>query len=102
MVTSGLLIFIEIVLVPERGFGVVVLVGEVGPPARAEVDVPAPEASKDALGVLVIPCLESAGLAGEMLFSHNVIHSFTQTITKIVIVFERPQNTNPPTPTTRP
>ena len=42
--------------------------GEIGLPARAEVDVPAPEAAEQRLGILVVMCAELAGFAGVVLF----------------------------------
>ena len=65
-----LLILVEIVLSPQFGLGLPVLVGEVGLPAGAEVDVPAPEAAEGRLGPPVVVGAELAVLAG--VFSHNV------------------------------
>ena len=45
--------------------------GEVVFPARAEVDVPAPDAAGERFGVVVVLCPEGAGLAG-VLLSHNI------------------------------
>ena len=59
------------VLLPNGSLGLCVLVGEVGPEARAEVDVPTPEAAPQGLGILVVVSPELAGLAGEFLFCHN-------------------------------
>ena len=63
------------VLLPNGSLGLCILVGEVGPEARAEVDVPTPEAAPHGLGILVVVSPELAGLAREFLFSHigNVV-----------------------------
>jgi len=60
-----------VVLLPEGSFGLGVLVGEEGLEARAEIDVPPPEAAPEGLGILVVVSPELAGLAGEFLFCHN-------------------------------
>lgn len=70
-IRSPLLILLEIILPTEIQFGFFVLVGEICHPARAEVDVPAPETAKDTLGILVVLCPKTASRAGEFLFSHN-------------------------------
>lgn len=68
-----LLILFEIVLFAECGFGLFVLMGEEGLEARAEIDVPAPEAAEGRLGVLVVVCAELAVLAGVGLLCHKAI-----------------------------
>lgn len=60
------------VLLPDGGFGLCILVGEEGLEAWAEVDVPTPEAAPQGLGILVVVSPELAGLAREFLFCHNV------------------------------
>ena len=67
------------VLLPDGGFGLWILVGEEGLEARAEVDVPTPEAAPQGLGILVVVSPELAGLARVFLFCHNVsfVISFT-------------------------
>lgn len=42
------------VLLPDGGLGLRILVGEVGPETRAEVDVPPPEAALQGFGILVV------------------------------------------------
>lgn len=59
------------VLLPNGSLGLRVLVGEVGPEARAEINVPTPESAPEGFGVLVVVSPEFAGLAREFLFSHN-------------------------------
>ena len=63
----------EVILLADIELGFFVLISEVSPEARAEVNVPAPEAPKDALWVLVVASAELAGFAREFLFCHIVI-----------------------------
>ena len=51
------------VLLPESGLRLLILMGEIVLPARAEIDVPAPETPKQGLGILVVGCAELAVLA---------------------------------------
>ena len=59
-----LLILLEIVLLPEDGLDGVVLVGEIGLEAGAEVDVPPPDAAEHRFRILVVMRSELAVLAG--------------------------------------
>ena len=63
----------EVVFLPKGGLRLFVLMGEEGLPARAEVDMPAPEAAFEGLGILVVRCAELAVLAGVGLLCHGVI-----------------------------
>ena len=51
------------VFLPERSLRLLVLMGEIVLPARAEVNVPAPETPEQGLGILVVRCAELAVLA---------------------------------------
>ena len=53
----------EVVLPPQFCLGLLVLVGEEGLEAGAEVDMPAPEAAEDRFGILVVVRPELAVLA---------------------------------------
>ena len=64
------LILRKVILPPKRCFRLLVLVGKIGPEARAEVNMPAPETADGRFGILVIMCAELAVLAGVFLFSH--------------------------------
>lgn len=68
------------VLLPDGGFGLCILVGEEGLEAWAEVDVPAPEPAPERLGTLFIVRPELAGLAGIMLLCHNAKVFYRMTI----------------------
>jgi hypothetical protein len=67
---------LKVILLAKVLLGLFILIGEIGPEARAEIDVPAPEAAQYTLGVLVIVSAELAGLAGKFLFSHGISFSF--------------------------
>ncbi len=47
-------ILVEAVLFPKGGFGLLVLISKVGLPARAEADMPPPEAADEGFGILVV------------------------------------------------
>ena len=51
------------VLLPERGLRLLVLMGEIVLPAGAEVNVPAPKTPEEGLGIIVVGCAELAVLA---------------------------------------
>ena len=68
-----LLVFLEVVLLPDGGFGLVVLVGEIGTEAGTEVDMPAPESADGRFGIFVVVSPETAGLTRVFLFSHSSI-----------------------------
>ena len=57
-------VFVEIVLLAESGLGLLILMGEIGLEARAEIDVPAPEPAEGRFGILVVMSPELAGFAG--------------------------------------
>ena len=59
-----LLVLVEVVLSPQLGLRLFILMGEVGLPAGAEVDVPAPESSEGRLRAPVIVCAKLAFLTG--------------------------------------
>ncbi len=65
----------EVVLSPQFSLGHFILVGEIGLPAGAEIDVPAPEPSERRLGILIVVRLELAGLAGVVLGFHGLVQS---------------------------
>ena len=50
------LILLEIILLAESGLGFLVLVGEIGLEARAEIDVPTPKATHERFRVLIVMC----------------------------------------------
>ena len=62
----------EVILLAKVQLGLFILIGEIGPEARAEVNMPAPEAAEDAFRVSVIVSAELAGLAGKFLFGHGI------------------------------
>ena len=64
-----LLILLEIIFLPENGLDCVVLMGEIGLEARAEVDVPPPDAAEHRFRILVVMRSELAVLAG--ILCHN-------------------------------
>jgi len=61
---GALLVFLEVVLGPELGLHLIGLMGEIALPARAEVDMPAPETSAEGLWVLVVLGPQRAGFTG--------------------------------------
>ena len=69
--SSSATVPLEIVFLPEGGLCLIVLMGEESFPARAEVDVPAPETALEGLGILVVRCAELAVLAGVGLLFHD-------------------------------
>lgn len=70
---DSLLVLFEVVLLPESCLCLFILMGEVVLPARAEVNVPAPEPAFEGLGILVVGRAELAVLAGIGLLCHRVI-----------------------------
>ena len=58
------LVFLKAILLPNGGLGLLVLMGEIGLEARAEVDVPAPEPTQEGFGILVVMRAELAVFAG--------------------------------------
>ena len=67
----GLLILLEVILLPQCGLCFFILMGEVTLKARAEVNVPPPETAYCRLGILVVMCAKLAVLAGVLLLCHN-------------------------------
>ena len=68
-----LLVLLEIVLLPEDGLDGVVLVGEIGLEAGAEVDVPPPDAAEHRFRILVVVRSELAVLAGILCHSRMLL-----------------------------
>ena len=58
------LVFLEIILFPDRGLRLLVLMGEIRLEAGAEVDVPTPESAQERLRGLVVMRAELAVFAG--------------------------------------
>jgi hypothetical protein len=64
---SPLLVLPEVVLFPDSGLGLFILMVEVSLEARAEVDMPAPEPTEERLGIPVIVSAKLTGFAGVVL-----------------------------------
>ena len=67
---SSSLILCEIVLSPQFGLGGLVMMREVGLPARAEIDMTTPDAAQGRFGVPIVVCAKLAGLARIFLLFH--------------------------------
>lgn len=75
----------EVVLSPELRLCLLVLMGEEGLEARAEDDMPPPEAAERRLGIPVIVSPELTVLAGIILMCHNALnYSFFLSINVIL------------------
>ena len=61
---NRLLVFPEVVLLADGCLGLLVLMGEIGLEAGAEIDMPAPDAAEDRFGILVVMRPELAVFAG--------------------------------------
>jgi hypothetical protein len=70
-IRAMLFVFLKVILLTDCRLSLLVLMGEVGLEAWAEVDVPAPETAPERLGTLLIMRPELTGLAGIMLLCHN-------------------------------
>ena len=58
------LVLLEIIFLPNRGLGLLVLMSKIGLKSRAEIDMPTPESTEERFGILVVMRAQLAVFAG--------------------------------------